>query len=397
MVIFNSEKYRVAVISYLNDPVRMPSSAFDRLYSWSDYDPSEAAYFDASQSEALWLLKLYSPDIIVLDSTLLRRRWSSSEISLTSKFLESISKLNKFTIAAPLDEPNRPDVLEYFYKSAGVRRVLTCAQDEDIPKLYVNMFNKLEFIQVLPTLMRASLEKRFRQHNNWAKRKNDVGYRGYFLDDSFDEKSKLKQNLALAIARFSNDIGLNVSISLEPADLILSRGSWAKWLNDSKIVCGAESGMSKIICACSSDIRNGNKVDYLSISSRHIEAALSNCCQLLIDGNYSDILKADVDYISINSKFNDVELKKKIKFALECGSEDIRKRAFQTVISDERLKINYYAARALQGLPKRAPSISLSLRRTFVRLAFIFRLLTINLSRVAWRAKVFFGKERVEI
>lgn len=393
MILCNSEKYRVAVVSYLNDPVKMPSSAFDRLYSWSDYDAAEVGYFDASQINLLRSLKIYNPDIIVLDATFLRRRWSPSEIGQTTEILKSISNLKKFTIAAPLDEPNHPDILEHFYLAAGVQRVLTCARDEDIPSLYVNTFNKLEYIKVLPTLIRPSTERRFKKHRNWANRKIDISYRGYILDHNFDEKSKLKQNLALAVARVASEFDFNVSISLDPANLILNQKSWAKHLNDSKVVCGAESGMSKMICANSKDARNGKEIDYMSISSRHVEASLSSCCQLLIEGNYSGVLKSDIDYISIKPNLEDNELIKKIQLSLSMNSSYFRERALQAVIADERLKVDYYVERALQGLPKRRVSLSFCLRRSVVRINFVFRLLEINASRIAMRARKFSWKK----
>ena len=49
------------------------------------------------------------------------------------------------------------------------------------------------------------------------------------------------------------------------------------------------------------------KFDLKALSPRHLEACLTETCQVLIEGNYNGILKPDVHYIPVKPDFSNLE------------------------------------------------------------------------------------------
>ena len=155
----------------------------------------------------------------------------------------------------------------------------------------------------------------------------DVGYRAKNLPAYFGRFSRLKAEIGerfLAAARRSN-LRLDISLGDAPHQVLLG-DEWLKFLGNCRFTLGCESGSSlldpwgEIRAACSAYLREhpdagfdeveaacfpglDMKRVYSAISPRVFEAALAECCQVLVPGHYLGILHANEHYIPLAARF----------------------------------------------------------------------------------------------
>lgn len=109
----------------------------------------------------------------------------------------------------------------------------------------------------------------------------------------------------------------------------LSRHEWSNKLNQYSGIVGAEAGSyfldengaslnkSKIYCENHEGVtieelrdnifKNQNFLSGKVISSRHFEAIGTKTCQILLEGDYNQILEADQDYIMVKKDFSNID------------------------------------------------------------------------------------------
>ena len=78
-------------------------------------------------------------------------------------------------------------------------------------------------------------------------------------------------------------------------------------------------------------------IQMAAISPRHMEACLTRTVQVLVEGNYSGILKPYIHYLPIKRDFSDLE--SVLSAALDGEHEEMLDRAFSDVITSK--KYNY--------------------------------------------------------
>jgi len=157
-----------------------------------------------------------------------------------------------------------------------------------------------------------------------AFRAKDVGFRGaiypYFIGDI--ERNKLVEFFCL------NANALNLNCDIE--NYKMHRTEWARFLNTCKGIIGAEAGTyfldhkGQAVTSAKRYLRKHPKTsfeelyhryfepltDYMSgkaISSRHFEPIGTKTCQLLLEGEYNGILKADQHYICIKNDLSNID------------------------------------------------------------------------------------------
>jgi len=142
-----------------------------------------------------------------------------------------------------------------------------------------------------------------------------------------------------------NDFGQGITKDIRMGrKLRLPRDAYVGFLNSIRGTIGAESGtyylektdrtqkrveafLSYHPQATFKDVYDRFFRDYASprngkaISSRHFEAIGTNTCQILLEGRYNDILKADVHYISLKKDFSNIaDVVNRFKDKDYCGS-----------------------------------------------------------------------------
>jgi hypothetical protein len=154
----------------------------------------------------------------------------------------------------------------------------------------------------------------------------DIGFRGQLYEHAFTLGDQERFTVLRRFEESRESWGLTKDIRYERQ----SREEWSDFLNQCRGIIGAESGtyflerddhtrlavlehMEHHPTATFQDVYDRFFRDYpypvsgKAISSRHFEPIGTKTCQLLLEGNYNGILKADEHYISIKKDFSNIE------------------------------------------------------------------------------------------
>ena len=154
----------------------------------------------------------------------------------------------------------------------------------------------------------------------------DIGFRGDLYASAFALGDTERTNILEYFNRHAVDFGLTKDIRF----VRHPREQWNSFLNQCKGIMGAESGTyflekddrtrRAVIAFLAEEPRAtfdqvydrffksfADPVSGKAISSRHFEPIGTQTCQLLLEGSYNGILKADEHYISVKKDFSNIE------------------------------------------------------------------------------------------
>jgi spore maturation protein CgeB len=154
-------------------------------------------------------------------------------------------------------------------------------------------------------------------------RKIDLGFIGVFYDHLIGDIERT------SLIHFFRDHGEKYELTCDVQSQRLPRLAWAEYLRSCKGILGAESGTYYLdrtgerIEAARDYVRSHRGATFVevhqlffaeasrqisgkAISSRHFEPIGTKTCQILIEGNYNGILKADEHYISVKKDLSNV-------------------------------------------------------------------------------------------
>lgn len=262
---------------------------------------------------------------IILDVTLLCHRWTSSENfqKLKSDY-DFVRQSNAIKIALPQDEYDCNEILDDWmcgWKVDVVVSVIGKHWDVLYPK-----YSKVGKIvlgytgYIDESLLRFELKP-------WLERRVEIGYRAKKLPPYFGRLGETKWRIGLAVKAAASGYGLVTDIVLGDQGTLLGK-SWLNFINDSKFTLGANSGSS--LLDPRGEIQRGirayleehptatfeeieekffkeldGKFEFTAISPRVLEAATLNSCQILVEGDYSGIVRPWEHYIPIRADASD--------------------------------------------------------------------------------------------
>jgi hypothetical protein len=154
----------------------------------------------------------------------------------------------------------------------------------------------------------------------------DIGFRG----DIYKSPFALGDTERTAILQYFDRCAAALGLSKDIAFVRHPREAWNRFLNQCKGIIGAESGTyflerddrtRKAVTAFLAHYPRAtfaqvydrffksypNPVSGKAVSSRHFEPIGARTCQLLLEGSYNGILKADEHYISIRKDLSNIE------------------------------------------------------------------------------------------
>jgi hypothetical protein len=271
-------------------------------------------------------------DIIILHNTFLCMRWSHLFYRIKWN-LNWIKDYDCIKIAIPQDEYDHSEVLDEWLYELGVHCIFSCFEKPQRDILYPIMSRQVPFYECLT----GYIDQR---DSGWMTsplqiRKNDIVYRASKLPYWFGSHGQLKHEIANIIEKHARPRRLCIDISTRETDTIVG-SKWLDFMGSGRTVIGCESGSSVL------DRRGERKAkiqvllrddpsltfddvsknmpagwddfSFFAISPRHLEAVVTKTCQILVEGNYSGVLKPDIHYISIRRDFSNLdEVLEKIK------------------------------------------------------------------------------------
>lgn len=337
----------------------------DHLFSFKRYARAEVFYHNSYFNPTNFIIN-QSYDLIVFHYSFMAIKWSCSGELLRHKWIE---KLKGKKVIICQDEYINAIEVNKFISKYGIKHIFSCCDnDQDKNTIYPNFKSRgIKITSVLPGYVEAKYLKGKSKKKPHKKRNIDIFYRArsnsYFLG-FFSLRKKSIAELFLN-NRFHD---IRIDISTKEKDTITGN-QWFKKLEDSRICLGVEGGASAFdedgmlkhnvqeFVKSNPDVTFEDvshriikdkdfKLNYKTISPRSFEACITKTCQVLMEGNYSGVLKKDRHYISLNkdySNFKDVI--DKINNVDYC--EKIANLAYQEVALNSKYSYKYFVEKTL--------------------------------------------------
>lgn len=249
---------------------------------------------------------------------------------LNEKFLNYIEQSRAYKIAFFQDEHRFCQARFAFINRYKIDCIYTLLEPQYFHLVYQKYTKAEKLIYTLPGYVSDDLIALGQMMSKPDKNRIiDIGYRGRRLSFYMGKGGQEKHEIAVSFLQRSN--GLNSRIDIETDEQRRIYGKpWYRFLADCRAVLGVEAGASifdledKVRIECERLLSEyprisfnevskkvlqpweGN-VPYRTISPRHFEAAAFRVCQILFEGNYSEVMQPMVHYIPLRKDFSNFE------------------------------------------------------------------------------------------
>mgnify|MGYP003393234436 CR=1 FL=1 len=330
------------------------------LYCWKHYSKYRCIYINIAFGFPWWILQRVDIVYVVYHTTLLSLRWLPTLFEHRSALCRPLANITVPKIAIPQDEFLHTDLLGRFLADQQITHLYTCASENDWKNIYERHldFSKVAVKTVLTgyldegTVMRIDAIKLQRRV-----RSCDIGYRAWRAASWLGQHGQHKVRAGSVICEAAKRRGFRVDCSLREEDVLVG-DDWFKFLLNCRATVGAPGGASVLDRdgsvkasveayehahpeATFEEIRKecfpgrDGELDLACISPRHLEACLTETCQILIEGNYNGVLHPWRHYIPVQPDYRDVEA------ALEALADErivdrIVKTAYEDIVASKR-------------------------------------------------------------
>ncbi len=347
------------VLYYTRGVFPLRAAISDHLFCWKKYSKHRTVYINVAFGFPWWLLRNLTVRTVLFHTIFLSMRWSLDTFRTRTRPVRKLSDWNCAKIALPQDEFFHTEVLSRFLGDVGVTHVYSCAERDEWAKIYPNLDQgKVHFGNVLTGYLDENTincvaklkQKKF-------SRDIDIGYRAWKAAYWLGEHARHKVRVGDVIEQEAQRRGLKSDISFSDDDVFLGL-DWFRFLLRCKATIGVEGGASVLDMdgsikarveaylqdhpdasfeetrdACFAD--DDKSLHLACISPRHLEACLTETCQILVEGKYSGVLEPDVHYISLKKDYSNLtEVFEKL--ADEKTVSKITRRAYLDVIGAGR-------------------------------------------------------------
>lgn len=302
----------LVLYSYNAYPPR--TTHLENLYSFKNYSANHHVYCLnlATHKSIPRYIQDFPWRLIIIHDLFLSQRHSRGCFPKVAKrvsaFLQSASATKVMTVQ---DEFINMDIVNDFIRQNGISHVFSAANPSEWSKLYKDA-DKLNIEQVLTGYIDDNAIRKAAQYNQET-RPIDIGYRASHPSLSLGAHALLKYTIAEAFK--SKAAGLKIDISNDPKD-VLTGDDWCKFLLSCKYQLGVETGasildwdgrlMQQAHHGKTQFSEEGN-LSLKAIGPRHFDACVTKTCQILVEGEYSGILKPWEHYIPLKKDFSNID------------------------------------------------------------------------------------------
>ena len=310
---------------------RMRSTARDHLYSFRDHGGHECIYLNlAVRSVPRWVLEA-PVDLIIFHTSFLCTRWNRSRFPNYVERAAPLQSMAAPKIVIPQDDFINIDLLCDFIRGFGIEWIFTPAFEHDWATIYADVDR--DRVNLRTVLTGYLNQNTISAAESFARRDDDrpldIGYRARRVGPELGRHGILKSRIADVFSQSTEGCGLNIDISQNEEDTLYG-DDWYRFLQSCKYTMGVEGGASlldvngsvhertmaylathpqaefeEVEQACFPGL-DGN-IKLFVISPRHLEACVTRTCQILIAGQYNDILKPDRHYLPLKRDFSNLD------------------------------------------------------------------------------------------
>jgi hypothetical protein len=324
--------YNILVLHAYHYEYPPRATSRDWLYSFRRYGGQRCFYWNVYYFSEPSFIRAIKWDLIIFTDLFVVERWNLARFDTLLKKIESLKHISATKALVAQDEFIYSAALCKLVNEFDIGFVFTCAKQADWEKIYEDVnFEKVKFQTVLTGYLDESTLARIAK---LALRENpdrsiDVGYRSKKVPPSLGRHGLLKSTVADVFRAKAPEKGFKIDISLLPRDTFLG-DDWYRFLLRCKYFIGVEGGASildkygyfrraadlylethpgaeyaeiEVACFPGQDGTLGLK----AISPRHLEACATRTCQILIEGNYNEILQPGKHYIELKQDFSNLD------------------------------------------------------------------------------------------
>lgn len=351
------DRLSILVLHCLGNPVLAPAFLNHHVFALQrNFPENDYLYHDATLPLPDYVAEL-DFDAIVLDVTFLTARWASLDFLQARKDAYTfVRESAAVKIAFPQDEYDCNVLLDDWmceWSVDVVFSVIASGWDVLYPRYHKQGNIRLGYTGYIDESLIDRSTKPFQQ------RAIDIGYRAKKLPPYFGRVGQAKWTIGRDVARLARNTGLNVDIELGDQGTLFG-DAWLKFIDDSKFTLGANSGSSlldptgeiqrhvraylvanpdatfeAVEAACFAG--QEGLYSFTAISPRVLEAALLDSAQILVDGEYSGIVKPGEHYIPIRDDASNFD---EVRAAMldTAEVEKMVKRCRETILSVDALR-----------------------------------------------------------
>ncbi len=317
------------VYGLLQYPLR--ATIRDHLYSFRRHGQGRYFYLNiAARRPPAWLREV-DFDTVIFHHTLTGQRMAPSLLRWQLRRARALDGLGRYRIAMVQDECVYTDAIDAFTGEFGIDHVFSVAPPSEWAKIYPRATAAgVRFSQNLTGYLSAeTVERVDRIVTEHPERPIDIGYRAWGGLLSFGRQGLLRRQLEEAFGPAAAARGLRTDLSTDLADTIHG-DDWFRFLASCKYVIGAEGGATildgdgtfkrrterylakhpdasfeQVEAACFPG--EDGRLQLFAISPRHLEACATRTCQVLVEGDYSGVLRPGEHYIPIRKDLSNLD------------------------------------------------------------------------------------------
>jgi hypothetical protein len=319
------------LVVYRLEEYPLRGSVADHLSSFRRYSDSRCFYLNLGLRQVPRFIGKVQFDLVVYHTSFLSARWAPGLLEALMERARPLKGLGRARVALPQDEFFRTDILEEFIEEFEVDTVLSVAPPSEWEKIYPKTDrSRVRFGQVLTGYLdEGTVDRTGRVLADGEQRPIDIGYRAWHAVPWLGRHGLLKTRIEEAFADAAPARGLKVDISTRHEDTLLG-DDWLRFLGSCKYTIGVEGGATILDADGSLKQRTeaymaanpgadfgeieqscfrgrDGELQLKVISPRHLEACATRTCQILVEGDYSGILRPGEHYIELKADFSNLD------------------------------------------------------------------------------------------
>jgi hypothetical protein len=303
----------------------------DHIYSFRRYGRCRYFYVNLGARRVPRWLRSVRFDAVVFHHTLTGQRMQPPILAWQLNRARALREAAPIRIALLQDECIYTDLMSELIEEFEIDHAFSLAPESEWTKIYPDVdHDRVRFHRMLAGYLdEQTLERVERIVAQTRHRPIDIGYRAWSGLLSLGRHGVLRRRLAEAFAPAAAHRGLRSDISVDMAD-VHHGDAWYRFLASCKYVLGAEGGATvldpkgefmvrtqryldehpdasfeEVEAACFPG--EDGKLQLFAISPRHLEACATRTCQVLVEGQYSGVLRPGEHYIEVKRDLSNVE------------------------------------------------------------------------------------------
>jgi hypothetical protein len=324
-----SSKLRTVVVFYhARTWVPLRSSNVSHLLCWRRHSRHRVVYVNVAFEVPWGLLRELTIDVVIFDTLFLAMHWDPAYFTARSIQCLAVKDLNCRKIAITQDEFFHMNIVNEFLRDIGITDVLTCSRPADWPTIYPLLDPRKTRFRTILTGYVDERRLAYIRAQKQPVRDIDIGYRAWNNSYWLGERGTSKVAIGVKIGKAARQYGLRVDID-NPAQYLIGE-KWFDFLRRCRTVLGVEGGASvfdydgsikrkveayvsenpsasfeETRAACFPE--DDHRINIACLSPRHFEAAMTRTCQVLLLGEYNDILQPWLHYIPVESDYSNID------------------------------------------------------------------------------------------